>query len=159
MPLSSSARNRLEFQHRTIRDLIGDYPEEQLKQRPDTGKWSVFENVAHLACYQPVFLHRLETIRKQESPVFGRYAAENDPDFRGYLQRSLTSLLEDMGEKRAALYHALTGMDEDHLLRTGAHPRFGSMTVIQWTEFFLLHEAHHIYTIFMVMQQTPKGVR
>ncbi|HVS96954.1 MAG TPA: DinB family protein [Puia sp.] len=155
MPISSSARTRLEFQHRTIRELIGDHSEEVLKRRPDPEKWSVFENIAHMACYQPVFLHRLETIRKEESPAFGRYKAETDPEFPAYLQRSLQSLFEDMTDKRAALYHALTGMSEDRLLRTGTHPRFGPMTVIQWTEFFLLHEAHHIYTIFMLVRQTP----
>lgn len=148
MPLSSSARTRLEFQHRTIRELIVGRTEQQLQQRSDPAKWSIFEHIAHLACYQPVFHHRLETIQREESPVFGRYSAETDPEFPGYCQRPPAWLLDNIEERRAVLFHKLAGMNEDQLSRTGHHPRFGDLSVIQWTEFFLLHEAHHIYTIF-----------
>jgi hypothetical protein len=31
-------------------------------------------------------------------------------------------------------------------VRTGLHPAFGEMDVAGWLDFFLLHEAHHLYT-------------
>lgn len=71
-----------------------------------------------------------------------------DPEFPGYCQRPLAWLLDSIDERRAVLFHKLAGMNEDQLSRTGHHPRYGELSIIQWTEFFLLHEAHHIYTIF-----------
>lgn len=32
-------------------------------------------------------------------------------------------------------------------MRIGLHPVYGPMTLEGWTEFFLLHEAHHLFTI------------
>lgn len=154
MPLSASVLTRLQYQHLTIRELIGRLSEHQLKQRVNPGKWSAFENIAHLACYHPVFQRRLERIRQENSPSFERYVAETDPAFPGYLQQPLTSLLETMAARRAALLTELEGMNENTLQRTALHPRYGILSVSQWTEFFLLHEAHHLYTIFMLVQ-TP----
>jgi len=42
----------------------------------------------------------------------------------------------------------ITNLNDEELLLTGSHPKFGVMTIPGWTEFFLLHEAHHLFTIF-----------
>jgi hypothetical protein len=154
MPLSESIRNRLLFQHQTIPELIEGISEEGLTHRPDPAKWSAFENIAHLACYQPVFLERVKKIKSVSSapagtpPSFGRYVAEQDPAFPGYLEMPLQGLLSDIGLQRGLIIHELTGGDKIDLGLTGLHPRFGLLTLTGWTEFFLLHEAHHLYTIF-----------
>src|SRR5258708_25747452 len=153
MPLSVSIQTRLRHQHETIRELIGSLPEHSLQQRINRGKWSAFENIAHLACYQPVFLHRLERIQQESSPRFDRYVAEADPEFPGYRERQLTRLLEDIDANRKNLITLLEGINEPVLQRTGLHARYGLLTIPKWTEFFLLHEAHHLYTIFMLVQE------
>ncbi len=38
-------------------------------------------------------------------------------------------------------------LHEEQLMRIGLHPVYGPMTIEGWTEFFLLHEAHHFFTI------------
>lgn len=159
MPLSSSARTRLEFQHRTIRELIADFSEHQLKYRVDPSKWSAFENIVHLASYQPIFLLRLERILNGDSPAFTRYTADDDPQFGVDAELPLDALLGYLDKRREELVHTLQGMNEDALSRTGVHPVFGRMDVVQWTEFFLLHEAHHLYTIFRLLQQLRKELR
>ena len=159
MPLSSSARTRLEFQHGTIRELIGEFSEQQLRQRVDPSKWSVFENIVHLATYQPVYLLRLERMKREDSPAFIRYTADEDPQFAIDLQLPLASLLDYIDTRRADILLKLRSMSENELSRTGVHPLFGTMTIIRWTEFFLLHEAHHIYTIFRLIQTSRQGFR
>jgi hypothetical protein len=159
MPLSSSAKTRLEFQHLTIRELIEDFSEQQLKYRMDPSKWSAFENIVHLATYQPIFLLRLDRILSGDSPAFTRYRADDDPQFSVDLGLPLIALLDYIDTRRAELVFQLQGMNEDELSRTGVHPVFGKMTVVRWTEFFLLHEAHHIYTIFRLLQQLRKELR
>jgi hypothetical protein len=159
MPLSTSALTRLQYQHTTIRELITGLTEEQLKHAVQPGKWSAFDNIAHLACYQPVFLLRLERIQSEHTPTFDRYVADNDPLFSDYRDLPLPELIRGIDTQRTVIYSKLQGMGEDDLKRIGLHPRYGSLDVEKWTEFFLLHEAHHLYTIFMLVQDLHKGLR
>ena len=77
--------------------------------------------------------------------------ADNDPQFPLYLELPLSQLLTGLDEHRAVIFNTLEGMREDDLKRIGRHPKYGSMDVHAWTEFFLLHEAHHLYTIFVLI--------
>lgn len=151
MLLSISALSRLQYQHTTIRELVAGLSEHDLKQVVEPGKWSAFDNIAHLTRYQPVFLLRLERIQTEDTPAFERYVADNDPLFADYRELSLGKLLSGMDAQRAVIFSKLRGMSEDGLRRMGRHPKYGLMDVRAWTEFFLLHEAHHLYTIFMLI--------
>ena len=148
MPLSSSIAERLKHQHETIREIVAGCPDSELRERRITGKWSAFENIAHLAAYQPVFAGRLDRIAREPSPAFDRYVAENDPLFPEYLERPTASLLEQITADRIGICSVLLSADDAYLARIGTHPKFGRLTVSGWTEFFLLHEAHHLYTLF-----------
>jgi len=143
---------RLQLQHLTIREIAGDLPDSALRQPVHPGKWSALANIAHLAAYQPVFIGRLERINHESSPAFGRYAAEEDPLFPGYLDRDVTSLLDQITADRARILAIYTSNGETFLTKTASHPRFGLLTTIDWTEFFLLHEAHHLYTLFSLVR-------
>ena len=142
---------RLQHQHHTIRELIGDLPDSALRQPVHPGKWSALANIAHLAAYQPVFIARLERIGREPSPAFERYVAENDPLFPGYLDRSSASLLDQIAADRGRILACLNDGGEALLTKTASHLRFGPLTTIDWTEFFLLHEAHHLYTLFALL--------
>jgi hypothetical protein len=150
MPLSASILTRLRHQHEALPELIGALTEEELKQRVNPDKWSAFEHIAHLAAYQPAFIGRLERIAAEPTPSFGRYVAENDPQFPYYLNLSLKELLELIAGRASQITDKLTILNERDLLRTGLHPKYGQLTVVEWTQFFLLHEAHHLFTIFML---------
>lgn len=154
MFLSSSIATRLQHQHQTIREVVGECPDSILRRSVIPGKWSAHANVAHLAAYQPVFIDRLQRIARETTPAFGRYVAEEDPLFPGYLERPTASLLDQIDADRSRILPLLIGADETFLNRTASHPRFGLLTVIDWTEFFLLHEAHHLYTLFSLVH-TP----
>lgn len=156
MALSISALTRLQYQHTTLRELIAGLTEHDLKREARPGKWSAFDNIAHLASYQPMFLLRLERIEAEDSPAFERYVADNDPLFLDYSSRPLAELLSEMDARRAVIFAKLKGMGEDEPGRVGYHPRYGTLDVCQWADFFLLHEAHHLYTIFMLVQDLRK---
>jgi hypothetical protein len=158
MPLSASIQARLRYQHETIQELIGNLSEHQLRQRIDPAKWSAFENIAHLACYQPLFLHRIRRIQEESNPFFSRYTADSDPEFPGYVEQSLGRLLAVIKTDRQTLIDGLGGMDEAMLQRTGQHARYGQFPLSKWAEFFLLHESHHLYTIFMLVCELRKNL-
>ena len=172
MPLSSSIAARLQFQHLSIREITAGISPEALRHPVNPGKWSAFENVAHLAAYQPVFIDRLERLGREASPAFGRYVADNDPQFHSSLAKSPAELFAIIDSDRALLrstllhtsllhspldHSPLDSGGETFLERTGSHPLYGLLTVPQWTEFFLLHEAHHLFTIFRLVQELRRG--
>jgi hypothetical protein len=41
-------------------------------------------------------------------------------------------------------------ISETELNKTGTHPVYGNLNILKWIEFFLLHEAHHLLTIFQL---------
>jgi hypothetical protein len=149
--------SRLQYQHLTIRELAGDLPEASLRQPIHPGKWSAFENIAHLAAYQPVFIDRMERIGREPSPVFERYVAENDPLFPAWREKSLAALFEDIESRRALIIGLLEAGGDSLLGKTGLHPRYALLTGREWTEFFLLHEAHHLFTLFMLVQDLRRN--
>ena len=153
MPLSASVLGRLQSQHKTIHDLIKGFSEEELQKRVNQDKWSSFEQIAHLKAYQPTFYNRLQKMQHEESPSFERYVADNDPLFHECCKNSLKELLNDLETQRFIVINHLTTLPEQALRRTGRHPKYGLMTIIDWTEFFLLHEAHHLFSIFMLTRE------
>jgi hypothetical protein len=147
MPLSASILARVKYQHETVSELIEGFSESQLKQRGNPDKWSIFENIVHLASYQPSFISRLKLILEGNTPKFERYVAEKDPLFDEYLKKDLRELLEDVSANRAIIIKNLLNLNEDQLKMKGEHPKFGLMSVSQWADLFLLHEAHHLWTM------------
>jgi DinB superfamily len=156
MPLSYSIITRLQHQHETVSELIKGLSEANLKQVVNPGKWSAFENIAHLTAYQPTFLQRMHLIEQKDNPLFERYVAESDPVFNDCRKHSLKDLLEDLSTQRFILHKHITQLNETTLRRTGIHPKFGIMTINQWADFFLLHEAHHLFTLFMLTAEQRK---
>jgi uncharacterized damage-inducible protein DinB len=148
MQLQSSITTRLEYQHKSLLDLIEGLSDEQVRRQVILGKWSIFENIVHLATYQKTFMSRFEEILKNDQPSFDRYTAETDPLFYDNCMKSTREIIQEMMSERKILATVLLALKADQFKRTGHHPLFGTMTLIQWIQFFLLHEAHHLFTIF-----------
>lgn len=62
--------------------------------------------------------------------------------------RATDDLLVALYNDRQLLFDLVTTLDDKNLQRTGTHEKYGKLSVLQWAEFFLLHEAHHLLTIF-----------
>jgi uncharacterized damage-inducible protein DinB len=150
MELSVSALSRLSYQHLTIKELISEISETKMHFNPMPGKWSIHDNIAHLARYNVVFQERIQKMLKEYNPAFERYAAEGDEEFPRWQSRKTNVLMDSIQTERKGISIMASSMSEEQLTRTGIHPRFGQLTITSWLEFFLLHEAHHIFTIFQL---------
>ncbi|MBD2704134.1 DinB family protein [Spirosoma sp. BT702] len=148
--MKQSLLSRLAEQPHALNHLLFGLTEDQIQQRPQSDKWSIFENLAHLGRYQEVFLDRIQQIISNVTPRFDRYVADNDSDFAEWTRLSFQTLTERMQHERAALNAFLSILREEQLVSVGLHPAFGPMTVEGWAEFFLLHEAHHFFTILKI---------
>lgn len=145
-----SLQERLKHQHQAIRFIIGKLDNTRLTRQLIQGKWTIKDNIAHLARYQPVFIDRINQILTNDNLVFERYKAENDPEFDTWRQYRLSTLLDKLDEGRINIVNMITNLTPAELLKTGVHKKYGALTITEWTEFFLLHEAHHIFTIFQL---------
>jgi hypothetical protein len=145
-----SLNERLKNQHTAISAIILNLVEERLNDHPEPGKWSIHDNIAHLAKYQPLFIGRIHSILTFDNPAFERYNADEDPEFKSWQAQPLSWLLSRIDTDRQLLFELITGLPDDKLERKGLHRKFGDLTVLKWAEFFLLHEAHHLYTIFQL---------
>ncbi len=151
--LNDSQTARLLNQFETVLTMADALPEEQLRYRPMPDKWSAFEQLAHIGCYTAFFHeHRLRVmLQATEPPVFGRYRAEDDPAFVGWTEINKVSLLGQLRAERQRLTNQLMSLTEAELSQQASHPLFGQLNVPGWTEFFLLHETHHLFATFKLM--------
>ena len=152
--LYPSLISRLKDQHTSLNKLIEVLDDTRMTYRPEPGKWNIHDNITHLAVYQPIMINRIKTILEKENPTFDPYKADNDEIFIAWRQWPAHKLLSTLYTDRETLYQLVTNLSKTELNRTGIHLKFGKMTIIRWTEFFLLHEAHHQFTIFRLVQSS-----
>ena len=150
--LYPSLKTRLKDQHTSLGILITDLDTNKLTYRPEPGKWNIHDNIVHLAVYQPIFINRIKTILEEDKPSFDPYRADDDPIFLAWREGDMKDLLARINDDREQLYQLIISLSEQELSRIGTHLRYGTLTITQWTEFFLLHEAHHQFTIFKLAQ-------
>jgi len=156
MPIPTSITTRLEYQHKSLLDIIEGLSDEEIRRPVITGKWSIFENIVHLATYQRAFLERMRKILDEEIPQFDRYTAETDPLFHDNCSRSTREVMQDLITTRRELIDKIFSLKQEQVQRKGGHPLYGNMTIVQWLNFFVLHESHHLFTIFKLVPQLRK---
>ncbi|HEY4197337.1 MAG TPA: DinB family protein [Mucilaginibacter sp.] len=154
MMLYPSLISRLKDQHASINRLIEDLDDTRMTYRSEPGKWNIHDNITHLAVYQPVMINRVKAMLEKENPVFDPYKADNDEIFIAWRQWPTHKLLSTLYTDRETLYQLVTNLSKAELNRTGIHLKFGKMTIVRWVEFFLLHEAHHQFSIFRLVQSS-----
>jgi hypothetical protein len=145
---------RLECQLDGLELVTGAAAEAALDRRAASGAWSARENLAHLARHHEVMLERLRRIREKDGSALAAYRAENDPEWGGWASRRLPEILERLHALRAELLATVRDLGEAGWRRQGSHSRLGTLSVAEWLEFFLDHEAHHLY----VAMKRARGV-
>jgi uncharacterized damage-inducible protein DinB len=149
--LTPSLTGRLASQHETIAEMISGITQTRLNAHPIPDKWSIKDHIVHLATYQPMFLDRIRLILAEEHPEFAPYKADTDPAFIRAQNEDLPLLLINIAEGRRQLTGLCQILTNEQLGRKGTHLVYGNLTVAEWLEFFVLHEAHHLFAIFRLV--------
>ncbi|WP_411273411.1 DinB family protein [Daejeonella sp.] len=139
---------RLRSQHKSLDYIIYDISENELRARQNPYKWSIYEHLVHIAVYQEVFRERVDIILTESTPVFAQYRAEKDENFARRVKTPFEILLPYFNKSREELVNKIDSIYPEDLKRFAFHPVYGKMNMNGWIEFFLLHEAHHLNTIF-----------
>jgi hypothetical protein len=157
MPIPPAIGLRLERQLDALEMLQALAPPALFDVRPPSDEWSARENLAHLARHAEVFLDRLERIRREDRPDVGRYSAERDSGWPSCAALPLAAVLPRLRAVRQRLLGWVGSLSPAELGRTGLHPTFGELAVPQWLEFFLLHEAHHLYVVMLRLGEARRA--
>ena len=146
-------KEKLTNQYAWLLRLLENVDQVFLKKHPIPQKWSVHEHLAHLGRYQEIFLERLAVILKGEVPYLERYKADNDSKFHNWCEQTSEEIIEKTILARKEIVDKILDLTVEEIQQIGIHPKLGRMNVADWTTFFLLHEAHHIYAIFGLKQR------
>ncbi|HEY2394233.1 MAG TPA: DinB family protein [Candidatus Angelobacter sp.] len=132
---------------------LNGVPAEELTAKTVPDKWSAHEQLAHLARYHQIFLQRIERILAEQAPEFPRYRAEDDTEWAMWQSMPSQQVLVRLSSRRIKLMAQLRSLGEEDFGRTGIHPKFGKMSLSLWLEFFLVHEAHHLYVVLQLVKK------
>lgn len=154
--MQSYLSTRLQYQHKSLIGMIDGLTDELIRKQVIPGKWSIFENIVHLQTYQHVFNERINKMIEKDNPMISRYVADTDPMFLDNCKRTTREIMGDMITTRKEMSNGRFAIKDEHLGRTGVHTEYGTLTIEQWLNFFLLHEAHHLFTIFKLTPELKK---
>ncbi len=146
MAVPASLLARLETQLEALGLILARATPAVLDARPRPEEWSARENLAHLARHHAVFLDRLRRLLTEDRPALDRYRAEDDREWAAWATLPQDEILHRLRALRAELVAVVRSLSPAESTRTALHPTFGEMDVAGWLGFFLLHEAHHLYT-------------
>lgn len=157
--LTKSTLLRLEAQLEAIPLLLSGATSEAILCRPASGQWSAHENLAHLARHHRVFMDRLQRILTESGPQLAQYRAEEDSVWPEWSALPTDEVLNRLGTLRGEIINVVSGLSPAETSRIGIHPLFGEMSLALWVEFFLLHEAHHLYVVMTRLGQAKRSIR
>jgi hypothetical protein len=144
----TSLVNRLRTQLDALPAALGTADEPRLRRQPAPGQWSAFEQIAHLARHQALFLGRIRQILDEHEPAMPSYRAELDDEWAEWRQRDLAGIVERLRADRQRLAEMVEALSDEQLARVGVHAVLGAMPLDAWLEFFLAHAGHHLYVAF-----------
>jgi hypothetical protein len=154
--MNNSNSSRLQRCETQLQDFLNEalrgVPPEDLSRRVNPDKWSARENLAHLARYHQIFLERIDRILNERNPKFGRYRAEDDPEWAQWQALAGSQVLANLYSLRTKLMARLRSLSEQDFGRTGTHPKFGEMSLSLWLVFFLVHEGHHLLRVLQLVR-------
>jgi len=151
---SEEIARRLDAQFSSWTTVLGDPASPRLDRAPAPDKWCAREHLAHVTRMHGVCAARIRVILARESPLLPPYRAEKDPTWRQWRAMTAPDLLGTAAGRRVGLIEAVRSLSEPDLARIGVHAALGPLALSEWLEFFLVHEAHHLYQIFKLVRES-----
>jgi hypothetical protein len=145
--------SRLAIQFGSWSSIAGDLTLPNLDRSPAPGKWSARQHLAHAGRMHEVYAWRIGAILSAKAPSLPAYRAENDPEWASWEKLPAAEIFERARRLRGAMVDEVRPLTDLDLARTGVHGRLGPLPLSSWIEFFLIHEAHHLYQIFTLVRE------
>lgn len=143
VPMDKAERERLIESYGQVYDkivaAIAEYPREMWQWRPPSGKWTIHENLVHLADSEAnSYIRCRRFIAEPGSPVLG-YDQEVWAKTLHYHQQSVEDALELFRLLRQLSYHLIKNLPDEVWKNTIEHSENGTMTFENWLRVYENH--------------------
>ncbi len=128
-----------------VASIIGECPQEILKRRPPSGRWSIYEHACHLSVVQPMFTERLELMLREPRARITPYTPSEEEAGGSLLEMDLDSTMEGFSAGRGALVERLEGIGSEEWHRQAEHPEYGRYSVFIMMRMVAMHDLFHGY--------------
>ncbi len=140
--------DRLRSHLQELQSFSNGLTEEQLKERPATGSWSIHEIAMHLVELQDVYVEQMARMLVEKQPVIIPHVCTHTNG--SYLSLCFPEQIRSYMEQRKTLTSLLQSLDDKQWRREGNHPDVKNYTVEKCMESLMRHEEHHLYEMFNV---------
>mgnify|MGYP002623954987 CR=1 FL=1 len=139
-----------------LSDFLQEIPSDRLKERRRPGKWSIHENVCHLAQAEKMIHERFERFRDEVCPVFSPYlpgATVSDSDL---MDLNLSEEVNSFTELRAKTVKLLKRYDDSVWGKSAEHPQYYTYNARILLRHTLMHDHFHMYRIEELWLSKPE---
>ena len=130
-----------------LKFLLGQIPDDRIRTRRVKDKWSIHEQVCHLAEAQGILIHRFNQFENEQDPLIKTYDPPTDRPETYYLEMDMSSELERFTKIRSEMVDMLRGHPEQYWNLQGRHDGFSPYN----TKLLLTHSLNvdyvHIFSI------------
>jgi uncharacterized damage-inducible protein DinB len=120
---------------------LAGLPDEVLSFRAGEGEWSIRETAGHICDAAEVWSKRLHMVWSMSDPLFVSFDGEAWVRERGYQDRPLHEVIEEMRPRMLAIVNLLSHAVD--WTRTGMQPGVGRRSLKQFAEFVIEHFEGH----------------
>lgn len=127
-----------------VEEIIGTLDPDLLTLKPD-GKWSIKEEIGHLADVEPLWSGRIEDLVNGRTELRAADLTNQATHTADHNSTKTVILLQRFREQREALVKKLSALTDEQLESSALHPRLKTpMRVIDLAYFVAEHDDHHL---------------
>lgn len=135
--------------------------EEKIKTRLDTlnnkplaDKWSIKQEIGHLADLEALWLERVEQIKAGQAELTAADMSNKRTQEADHDTQSFEDLLAQFRQKRSQLVSSFRLLSDEALAHAAFHPRLQRpMKAVDLAYFIAEHDDHHLAQITFLLQQ------
>jgi hypothetical protein len=134
-----------------IKQIVTGVPEEILNKKSH-GKWSVKENIGHLADLEELHDKRIDDFLENRHILHAADINNKKTHNAHHNKNDVTLLLDEFKTERDKFINRIEKLDENIYTRISLHPRLNQpMRIIDLAQFIAEHDDHHIETIRQII--------
>ncbi len=117
--------------------------ESEFDKRIERGKWSIRQQVNHLADCEMNIVHRMKKIIAEDNPLIPAFDQDKWANRLFYDKASVDDSIAVFFTLRTTMLPILKGLREKDFDRTGIHTENGKVTLLYFLEQAVEHVEHH----------------
>jgi hypothetical protein len=154
---SQDAMKVLKTTPQKIKKIISGAKKKTLYQRPEPGKWSIAEIVAHLAETELVLGWRYRSAAEKNGVAIQPFDQDAWAANSRYQKSDVKVMLEMFSVIRAANLRFLAGLPKEKLNNVGLHQERGVESILHIANLEAGHDLNHVKQIVKILKKQLRG--